>query len=53
MNRSLYGGGAAGMGGKAVIEFYNPNTVVLRAEFITVDQRVTAIEQRLQTAGIP
>lgn len=53
MNQSLYGGGAAGAGGKAVIEFYNPNTVVLRSEFIAVDQRVTSIEQRLKTAGIP
>ncbi len=52
-NHSLFGGGAAGTGGKAVIEFYNPNTVVLRSEFISLDQRVTAIEQRLQTAGIP
>lgn len=52
-NHSLFGGGGAGMGGKAVIEFYNPNTVVLRSEYIALDQRVTAIEQRLQTAGIP
>lgn len=46
-NRNLFGGGAAGTGGKAVIEFYNPNTVVLRSEFVALSQRVTAIEQRL------
>lgn len=46
-NRGLFGGGGAGQGGKAVIEFYNPNTVVLRSEFIALSQRVTAIEQRL------
>lgn len=52
-DRSKYGGGGSGAGGRAVIEFYSPNTVVLRSELIAIDQRVTAIEQRLQTAGIP
>lgn len=52
-NRGSSGGGGSGMGGKAIIEFFNPNTVVLRSEFITLSQRVTAIENRLVTAGIP
>ncbi len=51
-NRSLFGGGGRGAGGKAIIEFFNPNTVVLRSEYIALDQRVTALEQRLTTAGI-
>lgn len=46
-NKSLFGRGGWGMGGKAVIEFYNPNTVVLRSEYIALTQRVTTIEQRL------
>ena len=46
-NKNLFGRGGAGMGGKAVIEFFNPNTVVLRSEYIALAQRVTAIEQRL------
>lgn len=46
-NHSLFGGGGAGASGRAVIEFYNPNTVVLRSEYIALAQRVTAIEQRL------
>ncbi len=52
-NHGLFGGGGAGMGGKAIIEFFNPNTVVLRGEYTALDQRVTSIEQRLTTAGIP
>lgn len=48
-----FGGGGPGGGGKAIIELYSPNTVVLRSEFITLDSRVTALEQRLKTAGIP
>lgn len=51
-NRGSSGGGGSGTGGKAIIEFFNPNTVVLRSEFITLSQRVTAIENRLVTAGI-
>ena len=42
-----FGGGGPGAGGKAIIEFYNPNTVVLRDEFINLATRVTAVEQRL------
>ena len=46
-NHGLFGGGGRGADGKSVIEFYNPNTVVLRSEFVALAQRVTAIEQRL------
>lgn len=48
-NRNLFGGGGAGTGGKAVIEFYNPNTVVLRSEYIALDQRLTALENQVGT----
>lgn len=36
--------GGSGSGGKVIVEFYNPNAVVLRTEFAGVANRVTALE---------
>ncbi len=43
--------GGAGAGGRAIIEFYNPNSVVLRTEFTTLQTRVTNIETSLNTVS--
>ena len=43
-NHGLFGGGGAGAGGKAIIEFYNPNSVVLRTDFIKLQDQVTALK---------
>lgn len=41
-----WAGGGKGSGGRIIVEFYNPNAVVLRTEFTALQNRVAALEAR-------
>ncbi len=50
-NYAIFNGGA-GAGGKVIVEFYNPNAVVLRTEFTGVQNRITTVENQISSGTL-